>query len=173
MKEPKIYITNRYADNRGYFKESRPNYIMNDLSCSFVQENLSFSKKGTIRGLHYQWQPDMGKLISVISGSIIDIIVDIREDSLNLGKVYYYKLSSEGGEVLWVPPGFAHGFEALEDSYVQYGCTTIYSSETEGSINVYDNYLNINLQTPREHVIISERDKKSISFKEYCQNFKF
>lgn len=173
MNEPKLYTTKKYKDNRGFFKESRPNDIIVNLKCNFVQENLSFSKKGTIRGMHYQWLPAMGKLVSVVSGSIMDIIVDIRESSPNLGKVYYYNLSSDKGDMLWVPPGFAHGFEALEDSYVQYGCSAIYNSENEGSINIYDKFLNISLQTPSECAIISERDLKAISFDKYCENFKF
>ena len=103
MNEPKLYTTKKYKDNRGFFKESRPNDIIVNLKCNFVQENLSFSKKGTIRGMHYQWLPAMGKLVSVVSGSIMDIIVDIRESSPNLGKVYYYNLSSDKGDMLWVP----------------------------------------------------------------------
>lgn len=171
--EPKIYYSKEFKDDRGFFKEFRPNYIIDDLKISFQQENLSFSRKGVVRGLHYQWNPDMGKLISVISGSIRDIIVDIRENSKNLGKVYYFDLSSENNNVLWIPPGFAHGFEALEDSYVNYGCSTKYNSQCEGSININDDYLKIILCTPKDQLIISNRDLQAISFDEYCKDFKF
>ena len=171
--EPKIYNTITFKDDRCFFKEQRPSSIAKDLGVEFKQENLSFSKKVVVRGLHYQWNPDMGKLVSVISGSIVDILVDIRRDSENLGKVYYFNLSSENGKVLWVPPGFAHGFEALEDSYVCYGCSEEYNSECEGSIKINDDFLKINLQTPKECVIISKRDIHAISFKKYCIDFKF
>lgn len=171
--EIKTFDLNKYYDNRGFFVENFPDFIAKDLSATFVQDNLSFSKKGVVRGLHYQWVEPMGKLVNVISGSIIDYLVDIRANSETFGKSFSFELNSKNDCVLWVPPGFAHGFEALEDSFVFYKCTTKFNSKGEGSINFYDNYLKINLQTNQKDVIISQRDSEAISFYDYCRDPKF
>ena len=86
MKEVKVFNTNRFIDHRGFFVESCPGFIKQLINVDFQQDNLSFSKKGVIRGLHYQWESPMGKLVSVISGSIVDYVVDIRSGSLSYGK---------------------------------------------------------------------------------------
>lgn len=171
--EYQIFKLKQYDDNRGYFYESYPKYIGDQLGAQFVQDNLSFSNKRTIRGLHYQWNSPMGKLVQVIKGKIIDYIIDIRKESETFGKVYNFELSGLNRHCLWVPPGFGHGFEALEDSYVLYKCTSEYNSMGEGSLNIFDEELNINLFTNKESAIVSKRDKNAISFKEYCGNSKF
>ncbi len=163
----------KFKDERGFFTELCPGFIEDTLGVKFFQDNLSFSKRGVVRGLHYQWSAPMGKLVSVISGSIVDHVVDIRVGSVNFGRCYSYNLSEESNSMLWVPPGFAHGFEALEDSYVHYKCSSVYNSESEGSINIFDKSLKIPLQTVINDVIISERDRAAISFDEYCADPKF
>lgn len=169
----KIFERKKYLDIRGFFIESCPASVEVDLGVKFVQDNLSFSKKGVVRGLHYQWSEPMGKLVSVIKGSIIDYVVDVRIDSETYGQSFSFELSDRNDLMLWVPPGFAHGFEALEDSYVLYKCSSKYNPEAEGSINIFDKNIGISLQTPKECVIMSKRDLDAISFEDYCKDPKF
>lgn len=171
--EIKIFNLNKYQDNRGFFVENFPDFIGKDLGMTFIQDNLSFSKRGVVRGLHYQWQEPMGKLVNVISGSIIDYVVDIREGSETFGKSFSFELDSRADCVLWVPPGFAHGFEAIEDSYVFYKCTSKFNPKAEDSINFFDDHLEINLQTKQKDIIMSKRDLEAISFLQYCKDPKF
>lgn len=173
MEQYKIFKLKEYHDNRGSFFESFSKNISNDLNKNFYQDNISVSKKGVVRGLHYQWYHPMGKLVQAVKGSIIDHIVDIRFGSINFGKCYSFELSEKNRNVLWVPPGFAHGFECLEDSVVLYKCTSYYNKENEASINFFDKQLKINLTISKKEVIISERDKNAISFEQYCRNPKF
>jgi len=173
MTDFKIFERKKYIDNRGFFMESYPASMQVDLGVEFVQDNLSFSKKGVVRGLHYQWSDPMGKLVSVVKGRIIDYIVDIRKDSETYGKSFVFELSDSNNLALWVPAGFAHGFEALEDSYILYKCSSEYNSEAEGSINFFDKDIEIFLQTPKECVIMSKRDHEAISFEDYCKDPKF
>jgi len=173
VKEPIILNTKRFSDNRGFFMESCPAYISKELGVSFLQDNLSFSKKGTVRGLHYQWDVPMGKLVSVVSGSIIDHVVDIREGSENFGELRSFSLNGMDEKILWVPPGFAHGFETLEDSYVLYKCTSIYNKDREGSISIFDPEISITLCGDIDQSIISERDSQAISLSEYKKDYKF
>lgn len=169
----KLFERKKYVDNRGFFIESCPAFVEKDLGVKFIQDNLSFSKKGVVRGLHYQWQDPMGKLVSVTKGKIIDYIVDIRVGSDTYGQSFKFELSEENNLMLWVPAGFAHGFEALEDSYVSYKCSSRYNSEHEGSIDIFDKDIKISLQTPKECVIMSERDSNAMSFSDYCEDPKF
>tara|TARA_R110000787_G_scaffold156717_1_gene270591 strand:- start:6023 stop:6538 length:516 start_codon:yes stop_codon:yes gene_type:complete len=171
MKDCFLIETKKYEDNRGFFFESYNKTIAEIIGVEFYQDNCSFSKKGVIRGLHYQWDKPMGKLVTVPMGKIIDTVVDIRHESPTFGKSESYELSSENNQALWVPAGFAHGFEALEDSLVIYKCSSFYNSEHEASINFLDEDLSLNICN--NNVIMSDRDKKAISFKEYCKNPKF
>ena len=162
----------KYNDNRGYFQETYNSYIESEIGCSFVQDNESFSKKGVIRGLHYQWDMPMGKLIRCPYGKIIDVIVDIRKDSKKLGEVYYFELSGEKHNALWVPPGFAHGFEVLSDcALVSYKCTNYYNKFGESGINPFDLTLKVNWLD--KNAVISEKDLMSKSFEEYILDPKF
>jgi len=173
MNSIKIFDTKKHFDERGFFMESFPCSVLNKLEVQFKQDNLSFSKKGVVRGLHYQWDKPMGKLVSVIKGSIIDYVVDIRFNSETYGNVYMFELSERNNSILWIPAGFAHGFEALEDSYVAYKCSSEYNSSSEGSINILDKDIAISLQTPLNCVIMSERDSSAMSFSDYCDDPKF
>ena len=173
MTDFKIFERKKFLDDRGFFMESSPASIQVDLGVEFVQDNLSFSRKGVVRGLHYQWSDPMGKLVSVIKGRIIDYIVDIRKDSETYGKSFAFELSDQNDLMLWVPPGFAHGFEALEDSYVLYKCSSKYNHAAEGSISIFDKNIALSLRTPKENVIISKRDLEALSFNDYCEDPKF
>ena len=171
---PIIIKNNIYNDNRGYFYESfneNVNLITKEL---FVQDNVSYSKKGVIRGMHYQWDNPMGKLVSCVYGEINDFVVDIRKNSENLGKVYKYNLVSSKGQSLWVPAGFAHGFEALsEEAVVSYKCTSYYNKDGESGINPFDTDLTIPWETSIDNPIISQKDLRSQSFNEYLKDPKF
>jgi dTDP-4-dehydrorhamnose 3,5-epimerase len=130
--------------------------------------------------MHYQWSDPMGKLVFCPYGSIMDVIVDIREGSYDLGKVYYYNLSAEAGNSLWVPPGFAHGFQVLSDeAVVTYKCSAYYNKDGESGINPFDDSLNIAWNVKECPVkgiaksIVSEKDIAAKSFNEYCKDFKF
>jgi dTDP-4-dehydrorhamnose 3,5-epimerase len=133
----------------------------------FIQDNQSLSQKGVIRGLHFQNPPfEQGKLVRVIKGSANDIVVDIRKKSLTYGEVFKINLSESNFKMLWIPPGFAHGFETLEDETIfSYKVTNDYNKESEGSILWNDKILNIEWET--KDPIVSEKDTNS----ELFQNF--
>lgn len=136
----------RFNDMRGYFTEHyrRSDFIkqagfefMKDIV--FVQCNESFSKKSTIRGLHFQWNPYMGKLVRTLCGRMIDIVLDIRKGSSTFGKALLYDMptrpSDQFQEWIWVPPGFAHGNFFLEDTMIEYFCSGEYNPECEAGIS--------------------------------------
>ncbi len=148
-----------YEDKRGYFFESfnKERFRGAGIDADFVQDNQSFSVKGTVRGLHFQAEPyGQGKLVWVASGRVLDVVVDIRQNSPDFGKVFEIELDSRDFKMLYVPPGFAHGFSALEDSIFQYKCTALYSKEAERGINPFDRFLNINWKVLNP--TISEKD---------------
>ena len=162
-----------YKDERGYFLESynQLRFLENNLETRFVQDNISRSGKGTIRGLHYQIKNKaQGKLCQVITGRVMDIAVDIRFGSPTFGKHVALELSEENHIQLWIPPGFAHGFSILSDHAIfLYKCTNFYSKEHERSIIYNDPHLNINwgIKNP----VISPKDLKGSLFKEINQDF--
>ena len=166
--EPKVF-----KDERGYFFESFKKNIfeLNGVKVSFVQDNISKSKKGTIRGLHYQVGNNaQGKLCQVIVGRVIDVAVDIRFTSPMYRKHFAVELSEENHLQLWIPPGFAHGFSVLSDEAIfSYKCTAYYSKEEERSILYNDSDLNINWQI--EIPVVSEKDLKARLFKDIDRDF--
>jgi dTDP-4-dehydrorhamnose 3,5-epimerase len=148
-----------FHDDRGWFYEfyKEETFRKNGITTRFVQENQSFSKKGVIRGLHLQLPPfQQAKLVTVISGKVMDIVVDIRKGSATFGKVYYCLLEAEKRNMLMVPEGFAHGFAALEDSIFFYKCSNFYNRESETGIVWNDPQLKI--EWPVANPIISEKD---------------
>jgi dTDP-4-dehydrorhamnose 3,5-epimerase len=161
----------KFHDERGFFAElyKRSDFLANDIPYDFVQVNLSFSKRGVVRGLHYQLKPmEQGKLVYVISGSVYDVAVDIRRGSPWFGR--YVGVSLEPGYALWIPPGFAHGFQALEDTYFLYLVTKEYSPQHERCIRWDDPQIGI--QWPiKEGIILSEKDKRCPPLKEAETNF--
>ena len=158
-----------HKDNRGHFLEFFNTKQFNDhgINVEFVQDNLSLSKKGVIRGLHFQEAPyEQGKLVSVASGKVLDVVVDMRKDSITFGKTYSIELSAEKNNMLWIPVGFAHGFEALtEDVVFIYKVTEYYKQSSEKGIRFNDPGLNIKWVT--NDPIVSEKDLKLPSLKEY------
>lgn len=172
---PKIVETNVFPDNRGCFYESFNIKKLSDLGIknNFVQDNVSESKKGVVRGLHYQLYPfSQAKLIIVLSGKILDVVVDIRKGSPTFGKHLSVELASKDHKILFIPKGFAHGFIALEDeTAVQYKCDGYYSPDHERGINITDPILNINLNYPQDHIIITDRDLQFPLFDKAEMNF--
>ncbi|MEO6694177.1 MAG: dTDP-4-dehydrorhamnose 3,5-epimerase, partial [Ignavibacteria bacterium] len=124
-----------FPDERGFFFESynKKKYKQAGLNYDFVQDNISKSQKGTIRGLHYQvGQFAQGKLCQVIAGSVIDVAVDVRFGSPTFGKHFTVELTGENHKQIWIPPGFAHGFSVLSDEAIfSYKCTAPYSKKDE------------------------------------------
>jgi dTDP-4-dehydrorhamnose 3,5-epimerase len=164
-------IPDVYHDDRGYFMEFFHTKKFHDagLPHEFVQDNQSFSRKGVVRGLHFQWPPfEQGKMVRAITGSILDVAVDIRKSSPNFGKHVKIVLESSRQNMLYIPPGFAHGFVALEDAIFQYKCTSYYQPDADGGIAWNDPELDIqwNIQNP----LISEKDAALPSFSDYKRN---
>lgn len=153
-------IPSVFNDDRGWFYEffNKNTFVTAGLPSDFVQENTSFSKKGVVRGLHFQQSPHaQGKLVTVLMGAVLDVVVDMRKNSSTFGQVYYCKLDSVRHNMLMVPEGFAHGFAALEDSWFFYKCTNFYNRPAESGIVWNDPHLNI--QWTVENPIVSEKDQ--------------
>lgn len=126
-----------FGDERGFFLETWNKRALADIgiSADFVQDNHSRSVQGILRGMHYQTQHTQGKLVRVASGEVFDVVVDVRADSPTLGQWYGVTLTAKGQEMLWVPPGFAHGFYVLsETADFLYKCTDYYHPESEVSL---------------------------------------
>lgn len=168
--EPKIW-----GDDRGYFFESYNKSVFTNegLEINFVQDNQASSAYGVIRGLHYQLAPyAQTKLIRVLSGSILDVAVDIRVSSPTYGKVFTIELSAENKKQLLVPKGFAHGYSVTsKTAEVFYKCDEFYNKESEGGIAYNDTTLHIDWQIPRDKAIISEKDMQYPGFRECNNNF--
>lgn len=162
-----------FNDSRGYFFESynKVKLKAQGFDADFIQDNQSMSSVGTLRGLHFQNPPyGQGKLVSVIKGSALDVAVDIRKKSAFYGKYFSIVLSENNKTMFWIPPGFAHGFVALEDNTIfMYKCTQVYNKESEGSVFWNDPDLKIdwNIKNP----IISEKDSKAPFFKDLASRF--
>jgi len=173
----KLLTPKKFGDERGFFLESYNKKTFQDLlglDIDFVQDNHSYSHKNVIRGLHYQWDKPMGKLVRVVRGSAIDYFVDIRKNSPTFGQYDKVVLSAENNKMIWIPEGFAHGFLSLEDhTTVLYKCTTYYNKLGESGINPFDPEINIDWVIDREDAIISDKDIKSQSFLEYSKDTKF
>ena len=163
-----------YEDSRGLFFESYNEglFKQHGLPTNFVQDNQSFSKKGVVRGLHFQKAPyAQGKLVRVISGRVLDVAVDIRPESPTFGKHEVFELRSDTNNMAYVPEGFAHGFVALEDSIFSYKCTNVYNKEAESGILWNDEDLGIDWGV--ENPIVSEKDIILPTFKSIFGELKF
>lgn len=151
-----------FEDERGYFFEGYNKSTLADMGINidFVQDNQSFSKKGTLRGLHYQNPPfAQTKLVRVLQGEIMDVAVDLRIDSPTFGKHFGIVLSAENKKQLLVPQGFAHGFSVLsETAVVLYKCDQYYNKHSEGGIRFDDTALNIDWGMDLTEAIVSEKD---------------
>lgn len=167
--EPKVF-----EDERGFFLESfkLSEFKKAGIDFNFVQDNHSKSKKGVLRGLHYQLNPKaQGKLIRCIKGKILDVAVDIRKGSPWYGKWVSVELSEENKLMLWIPPGFAHGFVALEDAEIIYKCTEEYDPAFDRGIIWNDPEIGINwtLNTP----ILSKKDALLPELNKAENNFEY
>ena len=174
LKDARIIKPQVFGDNRGFFLESysKKKFEKEGIEAEFVQDNHSKSeKKGTLRGLHFQLPPYVQtKLIRVISGKILDVIVDLRRDSETFGKWEAFELSAENFQMLFVPRGFAHGFITLENNTeVLYKADNFYEPDFEGGIAWNDPDLKINW--PLENPILSERDAKWPNLKNFDNPF--
>jgi dTDP-4-dehydrorhamnose 3,5-epimerase len=158
-----------FRDERGYFMESfNENFFgkILDKTVNFCQDNESMSSKGVFRGLHFQDNPySQSKLVRVISGSVIDFIIDIRKDSPTFKKHLAIKISAKNKKQIFIPKGFAHGFLSLEDNTIfSYKVDHFYSKDHDTGINIHDPSLNINLSDYFDgEIIISEKDQ-SLNF---------
>ncbi len=141
--EPKVF-----SDDRGFFFESYNKQALKSaigLDCEFVQDNYSRSRRHVLRGLHYQFRQPQGKLVSVVSGRVWDVAVDIRRNSPSFGRWVGFELSADSPRVVWIPPGFAHGFLVLSDhADVAYKTTSFYAPEFERVLLWNDPKLAIN-----------------------------
>lgn len=162
-----------FGDSRGVFFETfnSVKFAEAGIRYDFLQDNQSVSSKGVLRGLHFQNPPfAQGKLVRVISGAVQDVAVDIRKDSSTYGKWVSVILTGDNHDMLWLPPGFAHGFLALEDKTVfSYKCTNVYNRDSEGVIKFSDPDLNIQWELPNP--ILSERDAAAPFFKNHKNGF--
>lgn len=166
--KPKVF-----EDERGYFFESWNKEVFSEknLNWDFVQDNQSKSIKNVLRGLHYQIPPfEQGKLVRTAAGSVMDVVVDLRKNSKTLGGHYKLVLNATDKKMLWIPPGFAHGFLVLEDNTVfLYKCTKKYHKESERAILWNDPQLNIDWEI--KNPIVSAKDQNAPLFKEVDNPF--
>jgi len=133
---------------------------------NFVQDNHSYSKRGVLRGLHYQIGQPQGKLVRVVSGEVLDVFVDLRRTSPTFGRWHSAKLSDENRKIAWIPVGFAHGFYVLsENAHVLYKSTGFYAPELERTVLWNDPDLKIDWGNPAPP-LLSEKDKKGIRFRD-------
>ncbi len=162
-------------DSRGYFFESynENSFKEHGINFRWVQDNQSSSNYGVIRGLHYQLNPNAQiKLVRVLSGAILDVVVDIRKKSETYGKHYSIELSAANKKQLFIPAGFAHGFSVLsEKAEVFYKCNEFYNKEREAGIYYNDPVINIDWKIDAGNEIISEKDKTLPLLAECKNNF--
>lgn len=165
----------QFSDERGYFFESYQQKLFseNGIHNSFVQDNQSLSKKNVLRGLHFQSPPyEQGKLVRVIKGAALDVMVDIRKGSPTFGMHITVLLNEVNHHMLWIPPGFAHGFLSLaDDTIFYYKCTNYYNHQSEGGILWNDKDLAINWNA--ENPIVSGKDLQLSLFKDLNSPFNF
>ncbi|MEO7264128.1 MAG: dTDP-4-dehydrorhamnose 3,5-epimerase [Ferruginibacter sp.] len=170
--EPKVF-----EDSRGYFFESYNKQLCEQegVHIDFVQDNQAQSSYGVIRGLHYQMEPfAQTKFIRVLSGRILDVVVDIRKGSPSFGKTFSMELSAENKKQLLVPKGFAHGYSVLsETSEVFYKCDAFYDKAAEAGLMYNDAAFTIDWKIPEGKQIISEKDMIHPSFENCHNNFEF
>tara|TARA_A100001234_G_C12556214_1_gene355365 strand:+ start:294 stop:845 length:552 start_codon:yes stop_codon:yes gene_type:complete len=164
-----VEITQKeFQDDRGSFMESFNSKQFNNSlkkNITFVQDNLSISKKGVFRGLHFQYEFPQAKLVSVLSGEILDIVVDLRKSSKTFGDWCTFEISSKNNKQIFIPEGFAHGFLALQDdTKVFYKVSDFWNPKDEFTLKYNDKKINIEL--PFEPILISEKDKNGLSFDE-------
>jgi len=164
---PKLLKPKVFADERGFFCECYKESLYKDLGIevSFVQDNHSFSKKGVIRGMHFQTTPGQAKLVTVLEGAIFDVVVDVRKDSKTFGKWEGVILDSLKHEQLYVPVGFAHGFCVIsEGAHVMYKVSCVYSPAAEKSFLYNDP--EVDIKWPIQNPLLSSKDRQASLLRE-------
>jgi dTDP-4-dehydrorhamnose 3,5-epimerase len=155
--EPRIF-----NDDRGYFYESynKKNFNEQGIDMQFVQDNQAYSTFGVVRGLHFQYgDAAQAKLVSVLQGAVLDVVVDLRNESKTFGQWYSIELNAENKKQLLVPRGFAHGYSVLSKTALfYYKCDNFYNKSAEGGIQLLDSNVAIDWQVPQSEMIISEKD---------------
>jgi len=163
-----VLVPDIFQDHRGFFMETyrSDKFKANGLPTEFVQDNHSRSEKGVLRGLHFQWDPPMGKLMRVPVGRAFLVAVDIRKGSPTLGQWFGTEVSAENRRQVWAPAGFARGFCVLSEvAEIQYKCTGLYNNKAESGIRWDDP--TIGIKWPLTEVQLSEKDKKAQSLAEW------
>ena len=161
-----------FPDSRGYFFESFRHDWLDQLGVheSWVQDNQSFSQKGTVRGIHFQRGAHaQAKLVRVIAGKVLDVAVDLRKGSPSFGQVYSTILDTEKNNLLYIPAGFGHGFSVLEDAVFVYKCSNYYHKDSEGGVRWSDPSLGIDWQVSEP--IVSEKDQILPTLAEFVEAF--
>lgn len=161
--EPKVF-----EDDRGFFLESYSDraFAKIGITDKFVQDNHSYSKRGVLRGLHYQVEKPQGKLVRVVSGEVVDVLVDLRKSSTSFGRAHAVRLSGENRRMAWIPVGFAHGFYVVSDSaHVIYKATEFYFPERERTILWNDPDLKIDWGVVGEP-LLSEKDRQGVRLRD-------
>jgi dTDP-4-dehydrorhamnose 3,5-epimerase len=167
--EPQVF-----GDARGYFFESfnaERFLAQTGVEVTFVQDNESRSRRGVLRGLHFQKEPyAQAKLVRVVQGRVLDVAVDIRPDSPTFGRYVAVELSGENHRQLFIPKGFAHGYVVLEDDTVfQYKCDEFYHPASEGGIAWNDPQIGIEWPLTESEIILSDKDRKHPTLRELCE----
>jgi dTDP-4-dehydrorhamnose 3,5-epimerase len=183
----KVVVFKRFSDHRGYFSETfrKSDFAnMHDVlgRWKIMQINESYSRKGTIRGLHFQWNPYMGKLVRTVYGHMVDLVLDIRKGSPYYGKIIGYDMQADPdkntSEWIWVPPGFAHGNMFLEESTIEYFCSGEYSPGCEAGISPLAEDIDWSLCKPEikslfdtilqsENLLMTNKDKNGYRMKQW------
>jgi dTDP-4-dehydrorhamnose 3,5-epimerase len=160
--DPKVF-----GDARGFFMETwnRQRYREAGIEADFVQDNLSFSRRGTLRGLHFQNPTPQGKLLQVLQGEVFDVAVDIRRSSPTFGRWHGLMLTSENKRQFYIPPGFAHGFVVVsETALFHYKCTNLYWPKDEMALLWNDP--EVGIQWPLKDPLLSERDARALPLRQ-------
>jgi len=179
LRDVVVLVPDVFQDSRGFFMETfrEDQFKAHGLPTQFVQDNHSRSVKGVVRGLHFQWDPPMGKLMRVTLGSAFLVAVDIRKGSPTLGKWSGVEASAENRREVWAPAGFARGFCVLSDvAEIQYKCTGIYSNKGESGIRWNDP--EIGIDWPVSDPLLSEKDRNAQTLAQWLSrpessNFKY
>jgi dTDP-4-dehydrorhamnose 3,5-epimerase len=164
----------KHGDERGFFMETfrADAWAAQGVPTEFVQDNHSRSRKGTVRGMHFQLSPGQGKLVRVARGRVLDVVVDVRRASPTFGQWDAVELDDELGQQLWIPPGFAHGFCVLSDEAdFVYKCTSYFDPVTEAGFSFADP--DVGIEWPKGELIYSQRDRDAPRLAEIADTLPF
>ena len=168
-----LFHSEVYSDSRGFLYERYNRDVTKRLNTTFVQQNVSVSKAGVLRGMHWQFPPHaQGKLVTCLSGAIYDVAVDLRLKSATFGKHYATTLGGGSAKSLWIPKGFAHGFQSLEDnSVVTYSVDNDFAPSFSKEFNPFDP--NVGIQWPAKNPILSAKDEQAVNLQNLEPSFLF